>query len=82
MIDLYKYSKKNKLYSYLIKNILGVKTDTLDKSFFYSDNIDLELNEDFFYDYKRENPYTKWSDMNNREQYSSLVVFLLYENTL
>ena len=71
MIDLYKYSKKNKFYFYLIKNILGVKTDSLDKSFFYSDNIDLELNEDFFYDYKRENPFTKWSDMNNREHYQS-----------
>ena len=31
MIDLYKYSKKNKFYFYLIRNILGVKTDTLDK---------------------------------------------------
>ena len=35
MIDLYKYSKKNKFYFYLIKNILGVKTDSLDKSFYY-----------------------------------------------
>ena len=53
MIDLYKYSKKNKIYYFLIKNILGVNTDILDKSFFYSDTIDLHLDKEFFYEYKK-----------------------------
>ena len=71
MIDLYKYSKKNKIYSFFIKKILGVKTDILDKSFFYSDTIDLHLDKEFFYEYKNKTPLTKWMDMNNREHYQS-----------
>ena len=72
MVDLYKYSKKNKIYSFLIKNILGVKTDILNKSFFYSDNVDLHINEEFFYDYMKKYPITKWGGSENqREHYQS-----------
>ena len=53
MLDLYKYSKKNKFYSYLIKNFLGVKTESLEKSFFHSSSIKLDVQKDFFYDYKK-----------------------------
>tara|TARA_B100000029_G_scaffold404910_1_gene405051 strand:+ start:1244 stop:1846 length:603 start_codon:yes stop_codon:yes gene_type:complete len=71
MIDLYKYSKKNRFYNYLINNLFGVKTELLSKPFFYSGNIKLDIKKNFFYDYKKKFPITKWIDMNNREHYQS-----------
>ena len=85
MLDLYKYSKKNKFYFYLIKNFLGVKTESLEKSFFHSSSIELDVQKDFFYDYKKKNPITKWCDMNNREHYQSnhdLQKLKVFKNSL
>ena len=61
MIDLVKYSKKNKFFEFLIINIFKINIHKLDKTFFFKKNLDLGFNEIFFYDYMKKNQHTKWS---------------------
>lgn len=72
MIDIYKYSKKNTIYNFFFTKILRIDIDCLSRPFFYKENINLEFNEIFFYNYFDNNPITKWSgNINNRQHYQS-----------
>ena len=61
MIDIFKYSKKNKIYQFIITKILRINIQLLSKPLFLKYNIDLNLNESFFYEYKKKYPLTKWT---------------------
>lgn len=71
MIDLFKYSNRNKFFSFIIQNILKLDNKNLSKPFFYKKNINLEFNNDFFYNYLNNNKITKWSGQNPGEHYQS-----------
>ena len=71
MIDLFKYSNRNKFFYFIIKNILKLDNKNLSKPFFYKKNINLEFDNDFFYDYLNDNKITKWSGQNPSEHYQS-----------
>ena len=47
-IDLYKYSKKNFFYNFIIERLLKIDVHLLKKDFLYIDNIDLGFKENFF----------------------------------
>ena len=71
-LDLYKYSKKNLVYKFLIKKILRINVELLKKDFLHFDNIDLEFKESFFYEYYKKNPTTDWvGNINERDHYQS-----------
>ena len=71
-LDLYKYSKKNLFYKFLIKKILRINVELLKKDFLHFDNIDLEFKESFFYEYYKKNPTTDWvGNINERDHYQS-----------
>ena len=71
-IDLYKYSKRNFFYKFLIKKILRINVDLLKKEFLHFDNIDLEFKESFFYEYYKKNPITYWSNnIDKKHHYQS-----------
>ena len=61
MVDILKYSKKNKIYKFIITKILRINIQLLSKPLFLKYNIDLNLNENFFYEYKKKYPLTKWT---------------------
>ena len=61
MLDILKYSKKNKIYKFIITKILRINIQLLSKPLFLKYNIDLNLNENFFYEYKKKYPLTKWT---------------------
>ena len=65
MIDLYKYSKKNKLFKYIILRILKIDIDLLTKPLFYKFSLKIDFDRNFFYDYKKKIPETKWMKMKN-----------------
>ena len=69
MIDLYKYSNKSFLLKNLIKFIFKVDFEKLSKPFYICDNVDLEFDRNFFYQYKKNHPSTKW--MGDRQHYQS-----------
>ena len=71
MIDLYKYAKKNSFYKYLIKNFLRINIDLLSEPFFFNHKIDLKIEKNFFYEYQRKFPITKWGGSNTKEHYQS-----------
>ena len=71
MIDLFKYSNRNKFFNFIIKQILKLDNKNLSKPFFYKKNINLEFDNDFFYDYLNDNKITKWSGQNPGEHYQS-----------
>jgi hypothetical protein len=71
MIDLVKYSKKNKFFEFLIINIFKINICKLDQIFFFKKNLDLGFNEIFFYDYIKKNPDTKWSSNLANHHYQS-----------
>jgi len=72
MIDIYKYSKKNSLYNFFITKVLNINVDRLTLPFFNKENIDLEFNEFFFYDYCKKHPITKWGGgLESRDCYQS-----------
>tara|TARA_Y100000748_G_scaffold258606_1_gene225678 strand:+ start:63 stop:668 length:606 start_codon:yes stop_codon:yes gene_type:complete len=60
MIDIFKYSKKNKIYQFIITKILRINVHLLSKPLFLKFNVLLDLNENFFYEYKKKYPLTKW----------------------
>ena len=71
-LDLYKYSKKNLFYKFLIKKILRINVELLKKDFLHFDNIDLEFKESFFYDYYKKNPTPYWGgSIGKKEHYQS-----------
>ena len=53
MIDLFKYSKKNKFYEFIINKVLKINTSSLMKPFFLRYDVKINLDENFFYDYKK-----------------------------
>ena len=67
MLDLYKYSKKNWLYNFLLSKILRIDLKILSGEFFYKENINLKFKESFFYNYRKINNTTKWSGRYNDE---------------
>ncbi len=72
MIDLYKYSKKNKFYKFIIHKILNIDTSLMSKNFYYKDNLDLNFEESFFYNYQHNNSITKWMQAPyNNQHYQS-----------
>ena len=71
-LDLYKYSKKNLVYKFLIKKILRINVELLKKDFLHFDNIDLEFKESFFYEYYKKNSTTDWvGNIDERDHYQS-----------
>ena len=71
MIDLFKYSNRNKFFSFIIQNVFKLDNKNLSKPFFYKKNINLEFDNDFFYKYLNNNKITKWSGQNPGEHYQS-----------
>lgn len=72
MIDLYKYSKKNKLFNFLINKIFKINTQEISSPIYYkTENIDLGFQENFFYEYKKKFPITKWGGIHKKEHYQS-----------
>tara|TARA_Y100000817_G_C16763192_1_gene502622 strand:- start:334 stop:936 length:603 start_codon:yes stop_codon:yes gene_type:complete len=71
VIDLVKYSNKNILTNFIIKKILRIDTSYLSKPFFFKKNIELNIDDNFFYDYLNKNSITKWSGENSPEHYQS-----------
>ena len=71
MIDLFKHSKRNKFFNFIVQNIFKLDKKNLSKPFFSRENIDLEFNNDFFYNYIKNNKITKWSGQNPEEHYQS-----------
>ena len=71
MIDLFKYSNRNKFFNFIIQKIFKLDNKNLSKPFFYKKNINLEFNNDFFYDYLNNNKITKWGGQNSGEHYQS-----------
>ena len=71
MIDLFKYSNRNKFFSFIIQNVFKLDNKNLSKPFFYKKNINLEFDNDFFYNYLNNNKITKWSGQNPDEHYQS-----------
>jgi len=71
MIDLFKYSNRNKFFRFIIKDILKISIKNVSKPFFFKNNIDLKFDNDFFYDYFNKNKLTKWSGQNPEEHYQS-----------
>ena len=65
MIDLFKYSKKNKFYEFIINKVFKINTSSLTKPFFLQYDIKINLDENFFYDYKNKYPVTKWMKYEN-----------------
>ena len=63
MIDIIKYSKKNKFYHFIATKILRIDIHLFSKPLFLKYNVELNLTEDFFYDYKNKIPLTKWMTM-------------------
>ena len=53
MIDIFKFSKKNKIYQFIITKILRINVHLLSKPLFLKYNVILNLNESFFYEYKK-----------------------------
>jgi len=68
MIDIFKYSKKNKIYQFIIIKILRINVQLLSKPLFLKYNVLLDLNDKFFYEYKRKYPLTKWMEMKESGQ--------------
>ena len=68
MIDIFKFSKKNKIYQFIITKILRINVHLLSKPLFLKYNVLLDLNENFFYEYKRKYPLTKWMTMKESGQ--------------
>ena len=60
MIDIIKYSKKNRFYHFIATKILRINIHLLSKPLFLKYNVELNLTDDFFYDYKNKIPTTKW----------------------
>ena len=50
-LDLYRYSKKNVFYNFIIEKLLKIDVQLLRKEFLYIDNIDLGFKEEIFYEY-------------------------------
>jgi len=71
MIDICKLSKKNKILDLIFKNLLGIKIQEITKEVYHLGNIDLEIEDFFFYDYKKEYPITKWGGQEIKEHYQS-----------
>ena len=72
MLDLYKYSKKNFFYNFIIERLLKIDVHLLKKDFLYIDNIDLGFEENIFYEYYKNNPTTQWvGNKGERDHYQS-----------
>ena len=67
MIDIYKYSKKNKIYEFIILKILKINVQLLTKPLFLNFNLNIDINEKFFYEYREKYPITKWMEMEGRK---------------
>ena len=65
MIDLYKYSKKNKLFEYIVFRILKIDINFLTRPLFSQFSVDINFDRNFFYDYKKKFPETKWMKFKN-----------------
>ena len=63
MIDIYKYSKKNKIYEFIILKILKINVQLLTKPLFLNFNLNIDIDEKFFYEYREKYPITKWMEM-------------------
>ena len=63
MIDIYKYSKKNKIYEFIILKILKINVQLLTKPLFLNFNLNIDIDEKFFYEYREKHPITKWMEM-------------------
>ena len=68
MIDIIKYSKKNKFYHFIATKIFRIDIHLFSKPLFLKYNVELNLTEDFFYDYKNKIPLTKWMTMKESGQ--------------
>ena len=63
MIDIYKYSKKNKIYEFIILKILKINVQLLTKPLFLNFNLNIDIDEKFFYEYREKYPITSWMEM-------------------
>ena len=68
MIDIFKFSKKNKICQFIITKILRINVHLLSKPLFLKYNVLLDLNDNFFYEYKKKYPLTKWMTMKESGQ--------------
>ena len=68
MIDIFKFSKKNKICKFIITKILRINVHLLSKPLFLKYNVLLDLNDNFFYEYKKKYPLTKWMTMKESGQ--------------
>tara|TARA_Y100000741_G_scaffold153806_1_gene116184 strand:+ start:194 stop:799 length:606 start_codon:yes stop_codon:yes gene_type:complete len=68
MIDIFKFSKKNKICQFIITKILQINVHLLSKPLFLKYNVLLDLNDNFFYEYKKKYPLTKWMTMKESGQ--------------
>ncbi len=69
MIDIYKYSKKNKIYEFIILKILKINVPLLVKPLFLNFNLDIGIDEKFFYKYRENYPTTKWMEMEKASKF-------------
>lgn len=65
MLDFVKFSKKNKIYNYFIKNILRIDIHLLSKNFYHKENFDLKFNEDYLYEYRKKHTKNRWTNRPN-----------------
>ena len=71
MLDICKLSKKNKVYDFIFKDILSIKTHKILQEVFHIGTIKLDIDDTFFYDYKKKNLITKWGGLEVKEHYQS-----------
>ncbi len=69
MIDLYKYSNKNKFFKYFISRILKINIDLLTIPLFSQFSLEVSFDKNFFYNYKKRFPETKWMKMENAHKF-------------
>ena len=69
MIDIYKYSKKNKIYEFIILKILKINVQLLTKPLFLNFNLNIDIDEKFFYEYREKYPITKWMEMEEASKF-------------
>jgi hypothetical protein len=65
MLDVLKISKKNRFLKYIIINFLKINIEVFEKPMFYEFLIKDYIDVDFFYNYKKKFPKTKWMEMQN-----------------
>ena len=56
---------KNKLFKYIILKMLKIDIDLLKKPLFSQFSLEIDFDRNFFYDYKKKIPVTKWMKMKN-----------------